>query len=58
MNITVDDEDDGGVVLEFTALDGSRQAAILVAGDQPTVKIALLPEIDLPLEQSATNQGD
>lgn len=48
------DENRGEITLEFTALDGSRHTAILIAGEQPMVEIVPLLEEKPALEQSAT----
>lgn len=51
----IDDEDDGGgIVLEFKALDGSRCAVIFTSGLQPKVEIVSVLE-DEPAPERPKN---
>jgi len=42
-----DNDDDDGIVLEFKALDGSKQAAIFTPGPQPQIEIVPVLEDEL-----------
>jgi len=51
-----DDDNGGGIVLEFKALDGSKQAAIFTPGPQPKVEIVPVLEDEPSLTQPHNNR--